>query len=220
MIMILQFLIAFTRADVVYTSIAEELTISGEGTVTLEGVRSVGDFSRITSVIIQEGIIEIGSFAFDSCKALKVVSIPSSVISISSSSFYRCSSISKYIVAEGNQHYSNDDQYALYNRNKSILMKAPTIQNFRIIESVTEIASFCFSTERGYDMGNIVIPNNVEILNSNSFNEGKFQSITYDDSPQVQIIPSSAGTWMLASSLITFDYHIFKPYFKFILKSF
>lgn len=50
--------------------------------------------SQITSIVIEDGVKEIGNEAFDSCKSLKSIEIPSSVMSIGFDAFNGC----KYIV--------------------------------------------------------------------------------------------------------------------------
>jgi hypothetical protein len=50
---------------------------------------------KIKSVIVKEGIKNIGPYAFSSCKSLENVSIPDSVTLIEDGAFTRCDSIKK-----------------------------------------------------------------------------------------------------------------------------
>ena len=49
--------------------------------------------SSITSIIIENGVTSIGSFAFRSCSSLSAVTIPNSVTSIEDDAFYGCSKL-------------------------------------------------------------------------------------------------------------------------------
>ena len=49
--------------------------------------------SRITSVVIEDGVTSIGSYAFSGCSNLTSVTIPNSVTSIGSYAFYGCTSL-------------------------------------------------------------------------------------------------------------------------------
>ena len=79
------------------------LTISGTGEMAgFVGVGEEGpggpnddcpwkaERSKITSVVISEGVTSIGEYAFTGCKNLKSISIPDSVVSIGDSAFESC----------------------------------------------------------------------------------------------------------------------------------
>ena len=70
------------------------LTITGSGTMTDYSAGSAPWYdnrTRITSVIVQEGITSIGSCAFYECTGLTSVTIPESVLTIGEDAFYDCS---------------------------------------------------------------------------------------------------------------------------------
>ena len=76
---------------------SEEVEISGISQVTIPaGVKSVSGFSsfvNLNSVSLPEGLEEIGWGAFENCKQLSSINIPSSVTRIDDYAFYGCSAL-------------------------------------------------------------------------------------------------------------------------------
>ena len=142
--------------------------------------------ATILSVIIEEGITTIGDYAFSQSYKLKNATIPASVSTIENYAFHRCRSLTKIIVSPSNKEFSSDEQGALYNKDKTILIRAPmTKENFYIPDGVVTISRGCFSSQNLSPLGDIVIPNSVSILEAGSLNEGNFASITFDDNPSL-----------------------------------
>ena len=54
-----------------------------------------------STVILQDGLTSIGSFAFKGCRSLESIEIPSSVTSIVSGAFYDCSSLTSVTIQNG-----------------------------------------------------------------------------------------------------------------------
>ena len=77
-------------------------TLDDSGTLTISGTGAMTDYSsssssrapwyssrsNITSVVIEDGVTSIGSYAFYDCSALESITIPDSVTSIDDSAFY------------------------------------------------------------------------------------------------------------------------------------
>lgn len=102
---------SFTDLTVTATSVSEnkvgEITIpfsvdfSGKTlSVTAIGDRFMENNQAITSIIISDGVREIGSFAFNSCSNISDVIIPESVIVLKSNAFAKCAGI-RTVVANG-----------------------------------------------------------------------------------------------------------------------
>ncbi len=81
----------------------EEVTwsLSESGTLTLAGNGATSEFSqdltpwagaraRITRVVVEEGVTEIGSFAFSGCPALERASLPATLVRIGTGAFRDC----------------------------------------------------------------------------------------------------------------------------------
>ncbi len=78
-----------------------KLVISGTGNMenwissgSVPWLTTISNYSaKITSVIIEDGVTNIGSYAFYSCKSLSNITIPESVSSIGSYAFYNCTAL-------------------------------------------------------------------------------------------------------------------------------
>lgn len=84
----------------------KNLTGSIYSVVIEEGVTGIGSYafsgcSNLTSVAIPDSVTRIGSRAFDSCSSLTSITIPDSVTSIGNYAFYDCSSLSRITVGTG-----------------------------------------------------------------------------------------------------------------------
>ncbi len=90
-----------TTGDCTWTLDGTVLTISGNG--------AMGDYlypsdtwgTSITQVFIDEGVTNIGAYAFYYCSALTSVTIPDSVTSIGDWAFYGCSSLTSVTIPDG-----------------------------------------------------------------------------------------------------------------------
>ena len=79
------------------------LTISGKG-VMYEFVGNTSPFydnRLIRSVVIEDGVTNIGSYLFDGCTSVESVTIPESVTVIGESAFVWCSSLKEVTIPEG-----------------------------------------------------------------------------------------------------------------------
>lgn len=85
------------------------LTISGYNTYISDG--TYANRTDITKVVIEEGVVTIGSSAFDGCTNLSEVVLPSSLKYIDSYAFYGCSSLTRVVIPYGVSEISS---YAFY----------------------------------------------------------------------------------------------------------
>jgi hypothetical protein len=90
------------------------------GTLTVTGSGAMADYnttpwypyrSRITSVVIEEGVTSIGDYAFYECSELTAVSIPDGVTSIGIGAFYGCSGLTAVSIPSG---VTSIGDYAFY----------------------------------------------------------------------------------------------------------
>ncbi len=101
---------------------------------------------KITSVILPEGITNLGNYAFYDCKNLKSVTIPASVQQIGSMTFFGCRSISAFAVSRDSAYFCADDSGVLYTKDQSVLLQAPRSLSgsYRIPEETVKIADYAF----------------------------------------------------------------------------
>ena len=131
-----------------------ELLISGTGEMYDYGTyyddapAPWSSFSRyVRSVIINNGVTSIGSWAFYRYGSLESVKIPASVTNIDTYAFNGCRSITSFSIDKENQYYSSDSYGAMYNKDKTELIRCPagnTGTSFTVPYSVTKIGSQAF----------------------------------------------------------------------------
>ena len=176
------------------------LTISGTGAMTNFGNSTAAPWSgsreSITSIVIQNGITNIGTYAFYNCAALQNITIPNSVTKIGANAFYGCVSLQHIAIPNS---VTSIASYAFYN--------CSTLASVTIPSGVTLIEAYTFAncyllasvdipngvTSIGYDafyncssLASVTIPNTVVSIGSDAFRFcSSLQSLT---------IPSSVTT--------------------------
>lgn len=95
----------------------------------------------LESVTLGNSITTIWEAAFSGCTALKEIRIPETVTYIGSGAFTQCSELVGIWVSEDNPQYSSDDRGVLFNKDKTVLLRAPGGMEgeYKIPDSVTEI---------------------------------------------------------------------------------
>ena len=94
-----------------------------------EGITNIGDtafcgYDNLTSVTISDSVTTIGYLAFYDI-GLTTVTIPDSVTCIETSAFACCDNLTKIQVGANNENYSSDSSGVLFNKDKTVLMTAP-----------------------------------------------------------------------------------------------
>ena len=113
--------------------------------------------SNITSVNMEESVETISSSAFEKCSYLTSINLTSKVRSIGESAFNN-SKLSRITVSSGNNYFSVDERYNLYNKDKTVLY-------------------------RNFDKGNITIKDGVQNIKRGAFiNDGTITGITLPES--------------------------------------
>ena len=143
------------------------LTISGTGAMnnyndpmyyTSDISPWYNDWTKIKSVVIEDGVTSIGSNAFLDCQLLTSVAIPNSVISIGSSSFYHCTGLTFVTVSNSVTTIGN---YAFY--------YCSGLTSVTIGNSVTSIGEYAFYKCNG--LTSITIPNSVTSIANLAFSD-------------------------------------------------
>ena len=185
-----------------YSVLNDVLTISGDGTVTYEDIQNTGKSKTIIEAIINEGITELAIYAFSGCSELKKVTIPSSLTTIRDFPFQRCKSLTNIIVSTNNNKFVNDDQGALYNYDKSKLIRAPCSQSFIIPSTVTILATDSFGTGRAFNMGTYQFPNTIQQLEKNALTESLFDEVSFEESSLLQKFSQYSCSYLKATKFI------------------
>ena len=97
------------------------LTISGNGAIVIDEFEGAPWDGMITKVIIQEGITEIGDFAFSGCDLMKEIAIPDTVTKIGSYAFCGCSSLDSVNIPDSVTRIGDYSFYECSSLNEVIL---------------------------------------------------------------------------------------------------
>lgn len=151
-----------------------ELIISGSGNmIDYDGISSVPWYKYrkiIKKVILGDGVLSIGKYAFGEFENLESISIPASVTSINNYAFYGCIGLKGIIVDENNVKYLNDECGVLYDKQKSVIIKYPAqneTPSYFLPNSVKIVSEYAF--EYASHLENINFGNSVESIGSYAF---------------------------------------------------
>jgi hypothetical protein len=120
------------------------------------GSNAFKKFSNLVSVNIPEGVTVIDSGVFDGCSELTSVVIPGGVTTIGSSAFYGCSGLTSVLIPEG---VTTIGSYAFD--------RCSGLTNIDIPEGVTTIGEYAFNRCSG--LTSIVIPEGVTTISYGAF---------------------------------------------------
>ncbi len=172
-------------------------TVSIPASVTSIGNYAFGYCSALTSIEIPASVTTIGEEAFNNT-ALTSIEIPASVTSIGNGVFNDCEKLTSITVAEGNANYSNDTNGALFNKDKTTLIKYPKGNNADSYEIPTSVTSIC---EKAFadceDLETVTLPDNVTSIGDDAFNNTALTSIEIPAS----VTSIGKGAFHLCSSL-------------------
>ena len=139
--------------DTQYTNVLEKVIIN-------EGIINIGEYafeecSSLESINIPEGVTSIGYHSFQGCNSLESIKIPESVTSIENYAFYECSSLESINIPEGVKSIESDVFYG-----------CSSLESIVIPESVTSISNGTFSGCSSLE-GIHVDENNTEYISEN-----------------------------------------------------
>lgn len=162
---------------------AGTLTISGTGEMEeYEQVRDVPWYEsrdKVKTAVIENGVTDIGNFAFDNCWSLTSVAIPESVIRIGKYALYGCRSLTSVILPVG---VTTIGDYAFYN--------CGSLTDITLPECVTSIGAYAF---RGCNLTSVTIPERVTTIGDSAFAGCRsLTSVTFVGSSQLTIIGNAA----------------------------
>lgn len=126
--------------------------------------------AEITSVTVEEGVTALGDYIFYGCNNLKQVALPASLISIGNYAFDGCYSLEAITVSPESLYYFTDSKGALYNAEKTELIKYPAASEeteYEIIEGVIKIADSAFASAA--NITKAVLPESLSKIGKDAF---------------------------------------------------
>lgn len=167
------------------------------------GNRAFYNCKSLKEIIISESVNTIGEDAFYNCSSLKEISIGENVNAIGEDAFYNCSSLDKVIVNQNNANFSNDEDGALFNKDKTKLIYYPTgknIESYTIPNTVQYIGKDAFAMNQA--IKSIDIPESVKEIYSGVFqNCNNLQKINFLGNSNINII--NEGVFFDCKNLIS-----------------
>lgn len=144
--------------------------------IDINEANSIGDYAfyfctGVRSVKISEDVTYIGRAAFYNCAYLESVTIPKNVTYIGNSAFL-CRRLKSISVDIDNTEYSSDERGALFDKNKTELIRYPvanTATEYQIPEGVKIIADYAF--ESCTSLTSVTIPDSVTKIGIYVFDE-------------------------------------------------
>ena len=139
-------------------------TLDDDGTLTVSGSGIMGNYfyretpwgDRVTSVVIEDGVTSVGSYAFYDCKKLTSVTIPDSVTNIGNNAFEYCTGL-KSVTIPDSVTYIGEQAFS----------DCTGLTSVTIPDGVTSIAfqTFCNCSE----LTSVTIPESVTSIGYEAF---------------------------------------------------
>ena len=154
------------------------LTISGEGAM-IDRNDGYGDpwdsyTEKIVNVIIENGVTNIGGYAFYDCGNLSSITIPDSVTDIGDLAFHSCSSLTSITIPDS---VTNIGDLAFY--------KCNSLTSITIPKGVTSIGRAAFADCK--NLTSITIPDSVSSIKSKVFDDTPWFEAKLKENPLVVV---------------------------------
>ncbi len=168
---------SIANSEVTITGYTDKLPVDVEIPAEIEGVPVVkiednaffGN-ENMTSIIVPEGVKDIGANAFDTCSSLASALLPNGLIHLGESAFQNCASLTN-ITIPGSVESINSNMFS----------RCETMTDVQILDGVTMIDSGAFA--QCSSLVNIIIPESVTRIAQSAF-EGctSLQTVYYNGS--------------------------------------
>lgn len=147
-----------------------------------DSVTSIGSYvfascDVLTSVNLSNGLISIGTQWFYYSDNVTSITIPASVSTIANGAFTDGKGLTRIQVAEGNPYFSNDDTGILFNKDKSILLQAPSglTGSYSVPNTVKRIEDGAFWCS---ELTSVTIPDGVTAIGDQAFYYSMLAEVT------------------------------------------
>ena len=127
------------------------------------------DCTSLAEIILLDKVTTVGYQAFRNCVSLTQLNIPASMESFHTGAVMGCSGLTAFRVDKQNPYYASDSAGVLFNKDMTVLLKAPQALagSYRIPETITELPDQAFSGCS--KMTHVTIPDSVTRLPSYAF---------------------------------------------------
>ncbi len=156
-------------------SISPWYDFSVKSVILPDGLVNIGNFAflgclELTEITIPDSVTSIGEGAFFNCGSLMSIAISASVTNIGYAAFLRCGSLANITVDSKNSYYSSDSNGVLFDKNKTMLIQYPagnTRTNYIIPNNVTTICDGAFASCN--NLASITIPRGITSIGDGVF---------------------------------------------------
>ena len=180
----------FVASSLQYSVSVTTLTISGDGEITKEFVRSTGDYQSYTQIIINDGPVSINELAFEDLLNVVSYQLPASLTTISSTAFRFNYHLSTFIFPNGNEYFEVDEQGALYTKGRTELIRVPpTLTEFIIPNTVTKL---CEQSIQASSLQTLNIPSSTETIENGFIFDSSISSLTFSKPAKIKEFKDSA----------------------------
>ena len=168
---------AFSRSSLTEITIPKDVYVTG-----------FSYCEKLETVILEEGITHVGSWAFKYCTALKNVTIPSTLERINSSAFVGCENLEN-VYADSfdswkNIYFSSKESNPLYYAD-NLYFGESLVTDLTIPEGTTEIGSYSFAGYSG--VSKINLPTSLTYISYGSFSDCEnLESVIIDAGRKVE----------------------------------
>ena len=158
-------------------------TSNGDGTYTVAGMGTCTDTEIVIPSMHNGGrVTKIGEYAFGDCENLTRITLPETIATVYSSTFYMCPSLTEIIVDGNNAYYTSVDG-VLFNKAKTELICYPaakTATRYTVPNGVTHIGECAFYNCTALE--SVELPDSVTSIGDSAFSGSSLEDIELPDS--------------------------------------
>lgn len=146
-------------------------SISIPSSVKSIGASAFTKCSKLTSVIMSEGVTSLGDGVFSDNKQLPSITLPASLTSMGKNVFNNCPGLKNISVVQGNTVYASENG-VLYSADKATVVKYPEGKkdvDFTVPVSVKTIGDYAFANNRSIQ--SVKLPEGVKVLGNYAFSK-------------------------------------------------